>query len=99
MESGFGQETVSALVRNFSKNKDNVFSSKIENFISSSHPALLPRIAHIKQVIKELNSRGDFKAAPEIGLRLKQEEQRYPQLKNETTDGLKSPTNASFKDR
>ena len=38
---GFGNATSIALIRNFSKNKDIIFASPLQNFINSSHPTLL----------------------------------------------------------
>ena len=54
VEMGFLEETSTALVRNFSKNKDIIFASPLLTFIVSSHPSLLPRLERMKSVIKEM---------------------------------------------
>ena len=49
VEVGFGEETSRAMIRNFSKNKDIIFVSSIDNFISSTHPPLLDRLDKIRE--------------------------------------------------
>ena len=42
------------MIRNFSKNKDIIFVSSIDNFISSTHPPLLNRLDKIREATEQM---------------------------------------------
>ena len=67
VEMGFGKEATTALIRNFSKNKEIIFTSGLSNFIESSHPPFLSRLERINSLTKEIG--GDIKPAPELSLK------------------------------
>ena len=76
VEMGFLEETSTALVRNFSKNKDIIFASPLLTFIVSSHPSLLPRLERMKSVTKEMKE--SIKPAPEMALKLPEVSSQQP---------------------
>ena len=69
VELGFGREASTALIRNFSQNKDIIFDSKIENFTSGTHPQFLNRLSKIKRETQIAEQNG-VKPAPELALKV-----------------------------
>jgi len=51
VELGYGPYLKTALIRNFGKNLDNIFISRLDSALNDTHPPLLQRLKNIQKVI------------------------------------------------